>query len=153
MKKLSVFVLLAALVLGLAGCGVSDGEPLKLCRVEITDLSGQREPVTLEGLSREELNGFLCAEDWGDGEAAAPAGQAPAYRVEVYQDPTKTATQLEDTQPLKILEYVTYEGTDVVKCVVGGEILPQEIVEEFLEHYTVAPRGFFDALEQALAAE
>ena len=109
MKKLSVFVLLAALVLGLAGCGVSDGEPLKLCRVEITDLSGQREPVTLEGLSREELNGFLCAEDWGDGEAAAPAGQAPAYRVEVYQDPTKTATQLEDTQPLKILEYVTYE--------------------------------------------
>lgn len=153
MKKLGVLMVAATLLLSFAGCGASDGEALKLCRIEITDLSGQREPVTLDGLSQEEVNDFLCVKDWGDGEAAAPEGQAPAYCVEVYQDPTKTAVQLEDTQPLKILEYVTYEGTDVVKCIVGGEILPQEIVEDFLENYIVAPQAFFDALEQALGGE
>lgn len=153
MKKLGVLMVLAALLLSFAGCGVSDGEALKLCRIEITDLSGQREPVTLDGLSQEEVNDFLCVKDWGDGEAAAPERQAPAYRVAVYQDPTKTAAQLEDTQPLKILEYETYEGTDTVKCTIGGEILPKEVVEGFLENYTVAPRAFFDALEQAVGAE
>lgn len=150
MKKLLSFALLAVLALSLAGCRVSE-DAVKLCRIEITDLTGTHDPVTLAELSQKEVNTFLGAEDWENTETDAPAGLTPQYRIEVYQDPTKTATQLEDTRPLKILEYVTYQDTDVVKCTVGGDILPEEIVEGFLEQYSVAPPTFFASLNAAMA--
>lgn len=149
-KKLLSIALLVLLALSLAGCRGAE-EAVKLCRIEITDLTGEREPVTLAELSQKEVNEFLGTEDWENEETDAPADLTPQYRIEVYQDPTKTAMQLEDTQPLKILEYVTYADTNVVKCTVGGEILPEEIVEGFLEHYNVAPPSFFASLNAALS--
>ena len=72
MKKLLSFALLAVLALSLAGCRVSE-DAVKLCRIEITDLTGTHDPVTLAELSQKEVNTFLGAEDWENTETDAPA--------------------------------------------------------------------------------
>ena len=151
MKKWTALVLAAVLALCLAGCGASGEEALKLCRVEITDLTGAHDPVTLAELSQEELNEFLGAADWENEEVDAPAGLTPQYQVEVYQDTTKTVLGEDAPEPLKILEYMTYTDTDVVKCTVAGDILPEEVVKGFLEYYSIAPPTFFASLNEAMA--
>lgn len=151
MKRWTALVLAAVLALCLVGCGASDGEALKLCRIEITDLTGAHDPVTLAELSQEDLNDFLGAADWEGWETDAPDGLTPQYWVEVYQDATKTVLGEDAPEALKILEYVTYMNTDVVKCTVAGDILPEEVVKGFLKHYSIAPPTFFAALNEAMA--
>lgn len=151
MKKLIALILTAALALCFAGCRTADGEALKLCRIEITDLTGAHDPVTLPELSQEEVNDFLGTADWENKETDAPAGLTPQYKIEVWQDAAKTVLGDDAPEALKILEYVTYADTDVVKCTVAGDILPEELVENFLEHYSVAPPAFFASLDAAMA--
>lgn len=153
MKKQGIiFALLGALMLSLAGCRGSDGEELKLYRIEITDLTGAQEPVVLEGLTQTDMNGFLYEGDWENTETVDPSGLVPQYHIEIYQDATQTVLGEDAPEPLKILEYVTYQDTDLVKCTIGADFLPKQLVEGFLEIYDTAPQSFFTALHEALTA-
>jgi len=150
MKRV-IAVLLAALLLSLAGCAGPDEEAAKLCRIEITDLTGEHAPAVLEDLSQEEAGAFLFEGDWDQTEPAPAEGLTPRYVVSVYQDATRTVLGENDGELLKILEYVTYEDTDLVKCTVGADFLPEKLVEGFLEVYDTAPPEFFAALNEALS--
>ncbi len=148
-QRISIVALLAVFLLSLTACRVVVGEEAKLYRVEITDLTGEHAPVTLEGLTQADMSGFLYEEDWNHEESPDVSGLIPQYHVEIYQDATKTALGKDAPEPLKIIEYVTYQDTDLIKCTIGAEFLPKQLVEGFLEIYDAAPPEFFAALNEA----
>lgn len=153
MKRVTICAVLLVLLLSLAGCGASVTGGEKLCRIEIEDLSGVLDTAVVKDLSQEEVVEFFHDDNWGRTENVDPETLTPRYAVAVYQDATKTVLGDDDSEPLKIMEYVTYEDTDVVKCIIGEAFLPQEIVENYLEHYSVAPAEFFATLDRLISPE
>lgn len=150
MKKLIALILTAALALCFAGCRTADGEAVKLCGVEITDLSGDRDPVCSEKLSQNEIGEFLAEEEpWSDAEGVDEAALTPLYRVAIWQDTTQTLLGDDAPERMKIMEFVLYADTSVVKCSIGKDFLPEQ-VGDLLVRFQTAPQGFFDSVNALL---
>lgn len=168
---LKVLVCMMTICVLLAGCG-SEEESDKLCRIEV--LSGEDGTVLkiMENMTQDEAAAFLDVQQemnisgvsldilgfdvaqHDSGEIRSEEGLAPEYRIILYQEKTKTVIQSGDDTYQKIMEYVTYKDSDLVKMIICGDVAEDvELKEEFLTVYYNGTDIFFANLREALNEE
>lgn len=73
------------------------------------------------------------------------------YVISVYQEKTKTVINTKNDDYEKIIEYVIFENSDVVKVSIGGDIVGSDIVpDNALDEYYIASSDFFAKIENNL---
>lgn len=157
-KSISICLIVLALAAVFSGCGKASPSANgreKLCRIEISQADGQGKATVLESLSQSDVSDFFDEDNWEDLTAAPGEKLEPEYRITLYQQKTDTVIKSDDGDGyIKVMEYVTHKGSDIVKVIVGGEmadiILPEELSDELLDMYSTGSAKFFDALEKAL---
>jgi hypothetical protein len=131
----------------LAGCG-SKSE--KMCRIEIQNQNGQ-EIVSLEQQSQDDVSTFFDEDEWTECDNFDEK-LVPKYVIELYQEKTSTKVQTDNKENYeKIMEYTTYEESDVVKVVICKDVIKSDLVSEAdLAVYYNGSEKFFYALNNAL---
>lgn len=144
MRKAFPFIILIVMCL-LAGCG---DEPEKLCLIVIQSADGTGY-ATLERQTQEDVARLLDEENWVECAAVAES-LSPKYILYLYQEKTHTLLGPENTYE-KTMEYTVYEGSDIVKATVCGDIMKGGFIAE--EDLTVYYRGteeFFSSVNSAV---
>ncbi len=78
--------------------------------------------------------------------------------VSVYQERTKTVIKNEsDDEYIKIMEYVIFENSEVVKVSIGGDLVngsaSKELLDEYLEDYYLASSDFFSKINNIVSTK
>lgn len=171
MKNL-VRVLSAVLMAGvlLTGCGrKSDSE--KMCRMEIISEEEQTVIKSIYDMTQDEVAAFLDIDHeldisgfsldipgfdiakYESSDNYVPEGElVPEYRIILYQEKTETLVKSGDSDEYgKIMEYVTYRDSDVIKMIIcSDEIESVEFPEELLTVYFDGTDKFFSNLQEVL---
>lgn len=159
-KTVLICFIVLALALAFSGCGKKtpavNGDE-KLGRIEISQADGQGKTTVLKNLSQSDMSDFFDEDNWKDLTAVPDGELTPEYRIALYQEKTETVIKTDDGDGyLKVMEYVTYKDSDIVKVIVGGEvaekILPEELSDKLLDMYSIASEKFFSSLDKALEA-
>ncbi|MDE7268097.1 MAG: hypothetical protein K2N89_11590 [Lachnospiraceae bacterium] len=156
MKKVYLFLVFIT-ICTLTGCGfrveANEDKFEKLYRIEIQDVDGTN-IVTLEELSNKEMVRFFDDEDgkWNTALFYSEEGLTPQYIINVYQEKTQTVIQTEDGDAYeKVLTYMTYEDSDIVKVVVDENTVHGMVSEDDLTFYYRGTEKFFSALNDAIS--
>lgn len=155
MKKLiSLFGIMIISIIMMIGC--SRAENSKLCRIEIAD-KNQNIVAVLENQSQSDVSVLFDETDWKEIEKPTEK-LAAEYVVSVYQERTKTVIKNEsDDEYIKIMEYVTFENSEVVKVSIGGDLVngsaSKELLDEYLEDYYLASSDFFSKINNIISAK
>ena len=149
MKKIISFLAILILVfIAMAGCGKTVDE--KLCRIEIAD-SNYNVITVLEKQSQLDVSKFFNESDWKETEKATD-NLVSKYVITVYQEKTETVIKADSNDEyIKIMEYVTFENSDIVKVLVSGDIVKGIVSDEFLEEYYIASSDFFSEINNAVS--
>lgn len=144
MKKLLLCVLTVVMSAMLAGCGSSKGE--KLCSIEVLDASAHNRVAGLVLQSQSDITGFFDEDNWT--EASEPENEAvPQYIITLYQEKTPSVIKQENDKAYeKIMEYVTYENSKIIKVSVSDDLMNGVVSDEFLSVYYVGSEKFFSNL-------
>lgn len=155
MKKLiSLFGIMIISIIMMIGC--SRAENLKLCRIEIAD-KNQNIVAVLENQSQLDVSVLFDESDWKEIEKPTEK-LAAEYMVSVYQERTKTVIKNEsDDEYIKIMEYVTFENSEVVKLSIGRDLVngsaSMELLDEYLEDYYLASSDFFSKINNIVSTK
>lgn len=149
MKKIiSLFGILVLIFIAITGCSKQANE--KLCRIEIAD-SNNNIVAKLENQSQTDVTEFFDESNWTETNISADH-LVTEYVISVYQEKTKTVIKTEnDGEYEKIMEYVTFENSDIVKVLVGGDVVEGIVSDELLEEYYVASIDFFSKINNAVS--
>lgn len=151
MKKLvSLFGIVAISIIVITGC--SRAENLKLCRIEIAD-KNQNMVAVLENQSQADVSDLLDEIGWKEIEKPTDKLEKE-YIVSVYQRRTKTVIKTDnDDEYIKIMEYVTFENSDVVKVSIGEDLVIGSSANEYLEDYYIASSDFFSKINNVVSTK
>lgn len=153
MKKLiGIFGILILLFTALTGC--SKAEQLKLCRIEIAD-KNQNVLTILENQSQSDINELFNEDSWTAIEKPNDK-LASEYVISVYQEKTKTVIETDsDNEYIKIMEYVTFENSEIVKVSIGKDLIngpaSDKLLDECLEDYYIASSDFFSKIHNLVS--
>lgn len=165
MKKLVWFILLALCFLFI---GCRQEEPEKLCKMEIVEEETSTLIRTVEFMTQADVAEFLDEEEGqtdmeitGEEEIHEIETRIeqdeliPEYKIIIYQEKTKTLLSLEDNEEYeKIMEYFTYQQSDIVKGIIGNDAVKNmELAEEFRSYYFHGTEKFFENLWKAVEGE
>jgi hypothetical protein len=147
MMKKPLLLTIILMVCLLAGCG-SKSE--KMCRIEIQD-QNEQEIVSLEQQSQDDVSTFFDEDEWTECDNFDEK-LVPKYVIELYQEKTSTKVQTDNKENYeKIMEYTTYEESDIVKVVICKDAIKSGLVSEAdLTVYYNGSEKFFSALNNAL---
>lgn len=149
-KIVSLFSILALVCIVITGCNKQVDE--KLCRIEIAD-SNHNIVAKLENQSQSDVTGFFDESDWKETNISTD-NLIPEYIISVYQEKTKTVIQTENAGEYeKIMEYVTFENTDVIKVSIGGDVVGDIVSDDILDEYYTASSDFFSKIKAAVSIE
>ena len=159
MKRVYLF-LLFIVICTLTSCGLrveaNEDKLEKLYRIEIQDADGTN-IVTLDEQSNKEMVHFFDDEDgkWNTALSYSDEGLTPQYIINVYQEKTPTVIRTEDADAYeKILKYMTYEDSDIVKVVVDDNMIhgvTYGIAEDALTFYYKGTEDFYSTLNNAIS--
>lgn len=146
MKKIH-FLILLLITCFLAGCG---NEPEKLCRIKIQS-EDSTSVVILDQQSQAEITNFFDEDNWTECENFNEK-LIPKYIIELEQEKTPTRFQSKkDTDYEKIMEYTTYEDSDIVKVVISKDTVKgSSLSKEDLIFYYMASENFFSSLKKMI---
>lgn len=149
MKKIiSLLGILVLVFTAMTGCGKAVDE--KLCRIEIAD-SNYNVITVLEKQSQSDVSKFFNESDWKETEKATD-NLVSKYVITVYQEKTETVIKADSNDEyIKIMEYVTFENSDIVKVLIGGDIVKGIVSDELLEEYYIASSDFFSEISNAVS--
>ncbi len=154
MKKLiSLFGIIVLIFAAMTGC--SKAEHLKLCRIEIAD-KNQNVAAVLENQSQADVSALLDESGWE--EIDKPTDKlVTEYVISVYQARTKTVVGTDNDEYIKIMEYETFEDSDIVKVSIGGDLVNSpvsgELLDEYLENYYIASSDFFSKINNVVSTK
>ncbi len=167
MKKRVWFVLLTLCFL-LIGCEREE-ELEKLCRIEIIEEDTSTIIKVMDFMTQMDVSDFLDEDEWGiqtEGnmseeeihEIETQVEQSeliPEYRIILYQEKTKTLISLDnDEEYEKIMEYITYEDSEVVKAIVESDARKNMgLSDEFFSYYFEGTEEFFENLQEVVSKE
>lgn len=143
--KVALLVAICLPVL-LMGCGYIQE---KLCRIQIRDGNGT-ELAVLEDLTQEDTEAFMDTDNWTECESFDETLK-PQYIITLYQEKTPTVIPLGEDTYEQILEYTTYENSDVIKTAVGEDTIKSGMLpEQYLTFYYAGSEKFFLSLYDAV---
>ncbi len=150
MKKILLLLVSAFIMpLSLTGCDKGKQVSEKLCRIEIAKADGQQNTTVLEQLKQSEVSEFFDENNWTE-TPETNSKLVPQYTISLYQEKTPTVIKSEDNEPYeKIMEYVTFENSEIVRVSISGDLANSSISEKYLSAYYVGSEKFFSALEKA----
>lgn len=167
MKKIVWFVLLVLCFLFI-GCEREE-EMEKLCKIEIVEENTSTIVKVMEFMTQADVVTFLDEDEWGTQieenmpeeeihEIETKVEQSeliPEYRIILYQEKTKTLISLDNNEEYeKIMEYITYQDSKLVKAIVGNDaIKSMELPDELHSYYFEGTEKFFENLWEAGAEE
>ncbi|MDE5859817.1 MAG: hypothetical protein K2H23_05465 [Oscillospiraceae bacterium] len=149
MKK-AYFLLVFALILALllTGCTKEDQIGEKLCRIEIANATEQSDVSVLENQKQSDVTVFFDESNWTE-TTKTVNDLTPQYVISLYQEKTPTVIKSENGDPyIKIMEYVTFENSNIVKVSISGGVVNNTLTEEYLSEYYVGSEKFFSALTE-----
>lgn len=162
MKKVVWFILLAVCFF-IGACKKEKAE--KLCKLEIVEEKTSTLIATIEFMTQEDVTEFFGEEE--EGTELEIAGEEETYEIEtkieqaelipeyeiiVYQEKTKELLSLEDDEDYeKIMEYFTYEKSDIVKEIIETDMVKNmKLAKKFSNHYFHGTEKFFENLSKAI---
>lgn len=148
MKKIiSLFGIFVLVFIAMAGCSKVTDE--KLCSIEITD-SNQNIIVVLENQSQSDITEFFDESDWKEANNISLGNLVAEYVISVYQEKTNTVIKSgSDNEYIRIMEYVTFENSDIVKVSIGGDVVGGTVPDDVLDEYYIASSDFFLKINNA----
>lgn len=149
MKRIvSLLGVLVLVLIAITGCSKAVDE--KLCRIEISD-SNYNIITVLENQSQSDVSKFFDESNWKETENSTD-NLVSEYVITVYQEKTETVIKADDNDEyIKIMEYVTFENSDIVKVLVGGDVVKGIVSDKFLEEYYIASSDFFLEINNAVS--
>lgn len=151
MKKIvAIFSIVLLIFIVMAGCSNKVDE--KMCKIEICD-SNNNIVAKLENQSQVDVAEFFNEENWTASNNSTDSLIAE-YVISVYQEKTKTVIKAENNDGYeKIMEYVTFENSDIVKVSIGGDVVGNIVPDDVLDEYYIASSDFFSKTEKLIAVE
>lgn len=131
----------------LIGC---ENKTEKMCRIEIR-AENSTDIITLEQQSQADVDVFFDEDKWTEYENFDEK-LISEYVIELYQEKTHTRVQSDKENTYeKIMEYTTYEDSDIVKVVICKDVIKSGSVSEGdLTFYYKGSEQFFSALNNVL---
>lgn len=167
MKKIIWFVLLTLCFL-LIGCQREEAVE-KLCKIEIKKEDTSTIIKVMDFMTQGDVADFLDEDEWGmqiednmseeevhEIETKVEQSELiPEYRIILYQEKTKTLISLDNNEEYeKIMEYITYQDSELVKVTVGSDAIKNmELPDELFSYYFEGTEGFFENLWEAVSEE
>lgn len=148
MKKImSLVSILIFVFLAITGCSKASDE--KMCQIEIAD-SNNTVIAKLENQSQSDVSEFLDESGWKQTQMAAENLTAK-YVISVYQEKTKTVIKTDSDEYEKIMEYVIYKNSDIVKVSIGEDAVNGMISGNLLTEYYIASPDFFSEVDSIVS--
>ncbi|MDE5983915.1 MAG: hypothetical protein K2H13_01500 [Eubacterium sp.] len=141
-KSVSLFIVFTLVVIALTGCGRAADE--KLCRIEIAD-SNQNVISIMENQSQSDISEIFDETKWKESEKPID-NLATEYVISVYQAKTKTVIKTDADDYEKIMEYVIFENSEIVKVSIGGDVVNGMVPDELFDEYYIASSDFFSKI-------
>lgn len=150
-KIISLFSILILICIAITGCSKQADE--KLCRIEIAD-SDNNIAAKLENQSQSDITEFFDESDWKETNDISFDNLVTEYVISVYQEKTKTVIKTEnDDEYEKIMEYITFENSDIVKVSISGDVVGDIVPDDILDEYYIASSDFFSKINNAVSIE
>ncbi|MDE6471205.1 MAG: hypothetical protein K2L19_09325 [Eubacterium sp.] len=146
-KSVSLFIVFTLVVIALTGCGRAADE--KLCRIEIVD-SNQNVISIMENQSQSDISEFFDETQWKESEKPID-NPVTKYVISVYQEKTKTVVKTDSDDYEKIMEYVIFENSEIVKVSIGGDVVNGMVPDELFDEYYIASSDFFSRINDIAA--
>lgn len=146
-KIVSLVSILIFIFLAMTGCSKASDE--KMCQIEIAD-SNNTVIAKLENQSQADVSEFLDESTWKQTQTAAENLTAK-YVISVYQEKTKTVIQTDSDKYEKIMEYVIYKNSDIVKVSIGEDTVNGMISGNLLTEYYIASPDFFSEVDSIVS--
>lgn len=150
MKKILLLCGLVVIISLLFNGCTNNNKGEKLCRIEISGAAKQNNIAVLEQLKQSDISEFFDENNWTEA-VKISSELIPQYTISLYQEKTKAVIKSKnDEQYEKIMEYITYENSDIVKVTIGGDVINSSVSNKYLSEYYIASEEFFSALDNAL---
>lgn len=148
MKKTVSLLLIAALfIIAVTGCSKAADE--KMCKIEIAD-ADKNVIAVLENQSQADIMLFFDESKWQDSQENAE-NLSIKFVISVYQEKTETVIKTGSDEYEKIMEYTTFENSDMVKVFVGGDVVGDIISDDLLNEYYIASSDFFEKINNTVS--